>query len=114
MEAPLVGELERLGPDGRDALVIGVEAPGFDALSPREKRFAYLMVRAAIPGNAIAFDQSHRDAGDIARLLEACFRPRRAASTPRCATQSTSTSNWSGSTTDRTTTTPTRSSFRRR
>lgn len=72
-EAPLIGELERLGPDGRDALVIGVEAPGFDALSASEKRFAYLMVRAAIPGNAIAFHQSHRDACDIARLLEACF-----------------------------------------
>jgi dipeptidyl-peptidase III len=72
-DAPLLGELERLGPDGRDALLVGVEAPGFDALSAREKRFAYLMLRAAIPGNAIAFDQSHRDAADIARLLEACF-----------------------------------------
>jgi dipeptidyl-peptidase-3 len=31
------------------------------------------MARAAIPGNTIAFHQSHRDASDIVRLLEACF-----------------------------------------
>lgn len=72
-EQPRVGELERIGPDGRDAIVIGVEAPGFDELSAREKRFAYLMTRAAIAGNGIAFQQSHRDADDIVRLLETCF-----------------------------------------
>ncbi|HXV13279.1 MAG TPA: hypothetical protein VEC56_03645, partial [Candidatus Krumholzibacteria bacterium] len=72
-EKPLVGELERIGPDGRDAVVVGVEAPGFDDLSAREKRFLYLMTRAAIAGNGIAFQQSHRDADDIVRLLEACF-----------------------------------------
>jgi dipeptidyl-peptidase-3 len=72
-ERRLIGELERLGPDGRDALVVGVEAPGFEDLSPREKRFAYLLYRAAIPGNVIAYDQSHRDADPIVRLLEACF-----------------------------------------
>ncbi len=72
-EQPRVGELERIGPDGRDALVVGVEAPGFEALSAREKRFLYLMSRAAIAGNGIAFQQSHRDADDIVRLLEACF-----------------------------------------
>jgi dipeptidyl-peptidase-3 len=72
-ERPRVGELERIGPDGRDAIVIGVEAQGFDELSAREKRFAYLMTRAAVAGNAIAFQQSHRDADDIVRLLEACF-----------------------------------------
>jgi len=70
---PLLGELERIGPDGRDALVVGVEAPGFEDLSAREKRFLYLMSRAAIAGNGIAFQQGHRDADDIARLLEACF-----------------------------------------
>ncbi len=70
---PLIGELERIGPDGREALVVGVEAPGFEDLSEREKRFLYLMSRAAIAGNGIAFQQSHRDADDIARLLEACF-----------------------------------------
>lgn len=68
-----MGELERLGPGGREALVIGVEAPGFEALSPREKCFAYLMYRAAIPGNAIAYRQSHRDADPIVRLLETLF-----------------------------------------
>jgi dipeptidyl-peptidase III len=72
-EQALVGELERIGPDGRDALVIGVEAPGFDELSAREKCFAYLMTRAAIAGNGIAFQQSHRDADTIVRLMEACF-----------------------------------------
>lgn len=70
-EKPRVGELERLGPGGREALVIGVEAPGFDALSAREKRFAYLMYRAAIPGNVIAYRQAHREADEIVRLLEA-------------------------------------------
>ena len=69
----LVGEIERIGAGGRDALVIGVEAPGFDSLSAREKRFAYLMYRAAIAGNTIAYRQSHRDADTIVRLLEAVF-----------------------------------------
>src|SRR5512134_265937 len=72
-EQPRIGELERIGPDGRDALVIGVETPGFEALSLQEKLFAYLMYRAAIPGNVISFHQSHRDADTIARLLEAIF-----------------------------------------
>src|SRR5258705_1071141 len=72
-EKPLVGELERLGPGGREALVIGVEAPGFDALWLSEKRFAYLMYRAALPGNAIAYAQAHRDADAIVRLLEVAF-----------------------------------------
>ncbi|HEU4930147.1 MAG TPA: hypothetical protein VFU38_09990, partial [Candidatus Krumholzibacteria bacterium] len=72
-EKSLVGEQERIGPDGRDALIIGVEAPGFDDLTGREKRFLYFMTRAAIAGNGIAYQQSHRDADDIVRLLEACF-----------------------------------------
>jgi dipeptidyl-peptidase-3 len=72
-EKPLVGELERLGPGGREALVIGVEATGFETLSPREKCFAYLMYRAAIPGNAVAYRQAHRDADAIVRLLETAF-----------------------------------------
>jgi dipeptidyl-peptidase-3 len=72
-ESPRIGELERLGPGGREAIVVGVEAAGFDDLSPREKRFLYLMSRAAIAGNSIATQQSHRDADDVTRLLEACF-----------------------------------------
>src|SRR5678809_1142971 len=72
-EKPLIGELERLGPGGREALVIGVGAPGFEALSLSEKRFAYLMYRAAIPGNAIAYRQAHRDADAIVRLLETAY-----------------------------------------
>ncbi len=72
-EQPLIGELERIGPDGSDALIVGVEAPGFEDLSARERKFLYLMTRAAIAGNAIAFRQSHRDADDIVRMLESCF-----------------------------------------
>jgi dipeptidyl-peptidase-3 len=72
-EQPRIGELERIGPDGRDAMVIGVEAPGFEALTLEEKRFAYLMTRAAIPGNAISFHQVHRHADAIVRLLEGIF-----------------------------------------
>ncbi|MDH3198896.1 MAG: dipeptidyl peptidase 3, partial [Candidatus Krumholzibacteria bacterium] len=67
------GELERLGPDGEDILVLGVEAPGFDALTLREKTLAYHLYRAALPGNRIAFRQSHRDAYEIKLLLEAIF-----------------------------------------
>jgi dipeptidyl-peptidase-3 len=73
MEQPRIGELERIGPDGRDALVIGVEAPGFEALSLEEKQFAFLMTRAAIAGNGISFRQSHRHADTLVRLLEAIF-----------------------------------------
>jgi len=72
-EAPRVGELERIGPGGRDALVIGVDAAGFEALTPRERRFAYLMTRAAIAGNPIAYHQAHRHAYPLVRFLETCF-----------------------------------------
>ncbi len=48
-----IGELERLGPDGSEALILGVEAPGFEVLGPDQRRFAYYLYRAAIAGNAI-------------------------------------------------------------
>jgi dipeptidyl-peptidase-3 len=67
------GELERLGPDGTDIMVLGVEAEGFDALSLDEKRYAYCLYRAAIPGNRIAYQQAHRDALEIRVLLERIF-----------------------------------------
>jgi dipeptidyl-peptidase-3 len=70
---PRIGELERLGAEGRDALIVGVEAPGFEDLSLPQKRFAYFMYRAAIPGNVIAYRQSHRDADAIVRILETCY-----------------------------------------
>jgi len=69
----LVGELERLGPGGVEVMVLGVEADGFDDLTPDQKRFAYYLYRAAIAGNAIAFQQSHRHAYEIKQLLEAIF-----------------------------------------
>jgi dipeptidyl-peptidase-3 len=67
---PLVGELERLGPDGSEVMVLGVEAPGFGKLSPGQRIFAYYLYRAAIAGNAIAYQQCHRDAYRIKQLLE--------------------------------------------
>ena len=56
-----------------EILVLGVDAPGFENLSNREKHFAYYLYRAAIPGNAIAFKQSHRHSYEIKSLLEAIY-----------------------------------------
>jgi dipeptidyl-peptidase-3 len=69
----LVGELERLGPDGIEVMVLGVEAPGFEDLEPDRKRFAYYLYRAAVAGNPIAFKQSHRHAYEIRQLLETIY-----------------------------------------
>jgi len=71
--ARLVGELERLGPDGIEVMVLGVEAPGFEGLERDGKRLAYYLYRAAIAGNAIAFKQSHRHAYEIKQLLESIY-----------------------------------------
>ncbi|HLE20513.1 MAG TPA: hypothetical protein VJB88_05285, partial [Vicinamibacteria bacterium] len=40
-EKRMIGELERLGKDGRDWLILGVEAEGFEKLSLRQKKLAY-------------------------------------------------------------------------
>jgi dipeptidyl-peptidase-3 len=66
-----LGELERLGPDGMDYLVLGVEVQGFEALTPRQRVLAYHLYRAAVAGNAIFTLQSHRHALEILRLMEA-------------------------------------------
>jgi dipeptidyl-peptidase III len=66
----MVGELERLGKDGQDFIVLGVDAPGFDALTPRQKELAYYLYRAAIAGHTIADQQTHRYALEIRTLLE--------------------------------------------
>jgi dipeptidyl-peptidase-3 len=66
----MVGELERLGKDGQDFMVLGVDAPGFDALTPRQKELAYYLYRAAIAGHTIADQQTHRFALEIRTLLE--------------------------------------------
>jgi dipeptidyl-peptidase-3 len=69
----LVGEIERLGKEGQDYLVVGVDAPGFEELTPNQRKFAYYMYRAAIAGNDIMTDQSHRDALEIKNLLEQIY-----------------------------------------
>jgi dipeptidyl-peptidase-3 len=68
-----IGELERLGPGGREILVLGVGAQGFERLPTDRKVFAYYLYRAAIAGNDILYAQSHRDAFEIKRLLESIF-----------------------------------------
>jgi dipeptidyl-peptidase-3 len=66
----MIGELERLGPEGREVLILGIEAPGFEKL-PREKKiFAYYLYRAAIAGDSIMYMQCHRYALEIKHLLE--------------------------------------------
>lgn len=71
--APMIGELERLGPAGRDYLVLGIDAPGFEALTLQQKEFAYYLYRAAIAGNDIMYEQNHRYALEIKNLLEAIY-----------------------------------------
>ena len=72
-ESGHIGELERLGKDGQDVLVVGVDAEGFDELSLEQKRLAYFLYRAAIAGNDIFTDQAHRYALEIKALLETIF-----------------------------------------
>lgn len=69
-EKRMIGELERLGPNGQDYLILGVDAPGFDQLSLKQKKLAYYLYRAAIAGNEIMDLQNHRYALEIRRLLE--------------------------------------------
>ncbi|MGH9867781.1 MAG: dipeptidyl-peptidase 3 family protein [Candidatus Polarisedimenticolia bacterium] len=63
-------ELERLGPDGMDYLVLGLDAPGFADLAPRQRALAYLLSRAAIAGDRIYTDQCHRHALEIQLMME--------------------------------------------
>jgi dipeptidyl-peptidase-3 len=66
----MVGELERLGKNAQDFLVLGVEAPGFAELSVQRKTLLYYLYRAAIAGHTLADRQNHRHAFEIRRLLE--------------------------------------------
>jgi len=68
-----LGELERLGPDGMDYLVLGVEARGFEDLSVPQRVLAYYLYRAAVSGHAIFTQQSHRHALEIQQLMEALY-----------------------------------------
>jgi len=72
----LVGELERLGPDGADFLVIGLAADGFASLPTRQKIFMYYLARAAIGGDELLYLQNHRYAIFIKRLLETLWSGR--------------------------------------
>jgi dipeptidyl-peptidase-3 len=70
---PRIGELERLGPGGREVLVLGANTPGFEDLPISRKIFAYHLYRAAIAGNDILFNQNHRDALEIKQLFETLY-----------------------------------------
>src|SRR5881628_1241450 len=70
----MVGELERLGKNEQDFLVLGVDAPGFDKLVPRQKILLYYLYRAAIAGHTLADQQNHRYALEIRNLLEEIYR----------------------------------------
>src|SRR5512136_1398874 len=72
-ERRMVGELERLGKNSQDFIVLGVDAPGFDELTLRQKRLAYYLSRAAIAGHTIADQQNHRHALEIRNLLETIY-----------------------------------------
>jgi dipeptidyl-peptidase III len=73
----LTGELERLGPDGGDFVVLGLDAPGFSELPRDEKIFLYYMSRAAIAGNDLLYLQNHRHSYLLKRLLETLFAYRK-------------------------------------
>jgi dipeptidyl-peptidase-3 len=75
-KAPATGELERLGPNGRDLLIMGVDAPGFDKLKRTQRLYAYFLHRAALAGNDIYYLQNHRFARDIRDLFEAIYENR--------------------------------------
>ncbi|MBM4370952.1 MAG: hypothetical protein FJ098_04820, partial [Deltaproteobacteria bacterium] len=72
----LIGELERLGPDGADFLVLGLEADGFAALPVRQRIFLFLLSRAAIAGDELLYIQNHRLALPLKRLLETLWAGR--------------------------------------
>lgn len=72
-EHRMVGELERLGPGGRDYLILGVDAPGFENLTLNQKKLAYYLYRAAIAGNDLMYLQNHRYALEIKNMLETIY-----------------------------------------
>ncbi|WP_005035798.1 dipeptidyl-peptidase III [Holophaga foetida] len=75
-DLPQVRELERLGEGGREVLVLGLDAQGFDKLRGHQRKFAYYLYRAAIAGNDIAYLQTHRYALDIKELFEVLYAHR--------------------------------------
>ncbi len=69
----MVGELERLGKNGQDFIVLGVDAPGFDQLTLTQKTLAYYLYRAAIAGHTLVDQQNHRYALEIRNMLESIY-----------------------------------------
>jgi dipeptidyl-peptidase III len=72
-EKRMVGELERLGKNGADFIVLGVDAPGFEQLTLKQKVLAYFLYRAAIAGHTLADQQNHRNALEIRTFLETIY-----------------------------------------
>jgi dipeptidyl-peptidase-3 len=71
-----LGELERLGENGRDLMILGVDAPGFDKLKRTQRLYAFYLYRAAIAGHDIYYFQNHRYGKDIRDLFEAVYEQR--------------------------------------
>ena len=69
----MTGELGRLGKDGRDWLILGAEAEGYENLTLQQKKLSYYLYRAAIAGNNIYYQQNHRYALEIKNFLEAIY-----------------------------------------
>jgi hypothetical protein len=72
-EKAYVGEIERLGKDKVDYLVVGIDAPSFAELALEQKLLAYWLNMAAIAGNDIMYLQNHRYALAIKSLLETVY-----------------------------------------
>lgn len=65
-----VGEIERLGKEKVDYLVVGIDAPSLKDIFLEEKLLAYWLNMAAIAGNDIMYLQNHRFALPIKTMLE--------------------------------------------
>jgi dipeptidyl-peptidase-3 len=81
-EREYVGEIERLGKDRVDHLVVGVDAPSFKDLAPGKKVLAYWLSMAAIAGNDIMYLQNHRYALPIKAMLEDVYAASAASGDP--------------------------------
>ena len=92
-----VGELERLGKDGQDFLVLGVGLDGFEELTLQQKKLAYYLYRAAIAGHHIFTDQNTSlCSGKLRIYLRKSFYTRKDSLRQR-SKRCTTTSNTSGS-----------------
>lgn len=68
------GELERIGPDGRDAVILPVAVGGMDRLDADGRRLVYCLYRAAVAGEPIAWHQTHRNARLVRDFFETIHR----------------------------------------